>query len=291
DHGAILVVPIVHELEAVGVLVVERSGPSGELRPDEERLCHLIADAAALALKSAQRSERLLDLQQRHSRILRALSHEVRVPLQLMVGQLQFASERSDELDDEELRCLVRNVEKAASEFSGHIDDLLRQSLTIADRERRQMAKVDLRALLEHSVESARRLAASSALELSLDLAPEVGEIYADPEKLQRMLHHVLLGAMKLAHSGSIRVSAAVVARGEPLRERLLDLSVEDVGSGEAEPAVTARESEAPDAGLAAGLAPLVEMLDGRMHFDRGPAGHAAFRIVVPVESVAHTET
>jgi signal transduction histidine kinase len=81
-------------------------------------------------------------------------------------------------------------------------------------------------ALVTEAVEMLRPLAASSAIELTLEAAPELPHVSADPHRIQQVLSNLIGNAIKFTpRGGRITVSTEPVA-GE------LRVAVSDTGPG-----------------------------------------------------------
>lgn len=243
---SLLALPIIYDVEPLGVLLIraERAGRSFEA--DEIELCQIIANAAASALKNARQYETLVELERAKFEFLSNLSHELRTPLNTIIGFTDIAAQQVSGHADGELPELLERVLHGADEMKRQVESLLRLSESTLGRERKEVGRVDFPGMLRRTVEEVRGLSRHNAIDLKLDIDPALGEIYTDGEKVQRIVSNILLNAVKFTHEGSVSVSAALL-RGEtvgadvslPKRlqpwERLLSLSIRDTGVGIAE--------------------------------------------------------
>jgi signal transduction histidine kinase len=301
----VLALPIVHDVEPLGVLLVgtERSGEA--FRTEEIELCQVIANAAAPALKNARQHETLAEVDRAKSEFLSNLSHELRTPLNAIVGFTGLAADRVGG-GDPELHEMVERIAKNASEMAKRVESLLQLSVATLGRERKEIARVDLPALVQRALSDAERLARPGTVEFGLEIDPTIREVYTDGDKLERVLATILLNAVKFTERGSVHVVAALAtapnAAAEcnlprPLEpwERLLSLRVVDTGIGIANDELTRIFGDfhqvkgglnRPYGGLGIGLAlarRLTELLGGVIRVESRPAEGSRFEVLVPV--------
>ncbi|MGH7858571.1 MAG: ATP-binding protein, partial [Candidatus Binatia bacterium] len=301
---SILALPIIYEVEPLGVLLVEAERAGSAFRPDEIEFCQVIANAAASALKNARQYENLADIERAKSDFLSNLSHELRTPLSAILGYSELATDEAAKDPAAKVGELVEHIARSATEMTRHVDSLLHLSQLTLGRERKELRRVDLPALLDRSLESAQRLSIRREIEFQLDVDPSIGEIYADGDKLQRIVQHVLLNAVKFTEKGTIQLSAALVKSDAdtPLPqalqpwERLLSLSIRDTGIGVSAGDLDRifREFQQGDGsmtrrypGLGIGLTVcrrLAEILGGTIRVESHPGEGSVFEILLPVQ-------
>lgn len=310
---SILALPIVYDVEPLGVLLIEAERKGRSFDPDEVEFCQVIANAAAAALKNARQYETLVEVERAKSEFLANLSHELRTPLSAILGYAELAADRAAAATgpEHDLGRLVTGISRSASDMKQHVESLLRLSQLTLGRERKQVMRVDLPRLLGQTLEGVKRLARQGELSFELDVAPDVDEIYTDGEKLKRIIQYILMNAVKFTERGSIRISAAVIRAGgdaasAPLPngvqpwEKLLTLSIEDTGIGidegdlekifydfrQIDGSATRRYP-----GLGVGLAVcrrLAEVLGGAIRVRSRPGEGSIFEVVLPVQTSPH---
>jgi len=300
---SILALPIVHGPEALGVLLIEAERRDG-FEPAEIEFCQVIANAAASALKNARQYESLVEIERAKSEFLSNLSHELRTPLSAILGYSELAEDQLADKSGPAIGEYVQHIVRSASDLSRHVDNLLYLSQVTLGRERKQIQCVDLPALLDRTVEKARRLSMQRSVELDVQVDPSLGEVYVDGDKLERILQHILLNAVKFTEKGKVQVVAAMV-NGEPgvalpqavkPWERLVSLSIRDTGIGldtaDAErifrgfQQVDGSSTRRHD-GLGIGLAVcrrLTEILGGTIRVESRPGEGSLFEVLLPVQ-------
>ena len=214
------------------------------------------------------------------------MSHEMRTPLQAVIGMLQLAIE--DAPSQVEARRLV-TARRSAETLLSMIDDVLDFSRIEARKLELEPVYFSLRQLMHETMKSVGVIAASKKLTLSYLVQPDVPEtVWADAVRLRQILVNLVGNAIKFTHAGEISV---VVARaGDKVR-----FDVRDTGVGIA-PAVRQRIFE-PFAqadsshgrrygGTGLGLsivARLLEAMGGSVQVSSEQGSGSVFSFVVPL--------
>ena len=218
------------------------------------------------------------------------MSHEMRTPLQGVIGMLQLA------IDDEPAEATVRRLETARSSaetLMAMIDDVLDFSRIEARRLDLEPVYFSLRKLMSETMKSVGGLAAAKRLTLSYYVRPECPEsVWGDPIRLRQILVNLVGNAIKFTHEGEIAVHAVRV--GEKVR-----FDVRDTGVGIA-PSVRQRIFEPftqADSSLSrryggAGLGlsivvRLLEAMGGTVEVSSHPGSGSVFSFTVPLPADA----
>lgn len=218
------------------------------------------------------------------------MSHEMRTPLQGVIGMLQLA------IDDQPPEATVRRLETARSSaetLMAMIDDVLDFSRIEARRLDLEPVYFSLRKLMSETMKSVGGLAAAKKLTLSYYVRPECPEsVWGDPVRLRQILVNLVGNAIKFTHEGEIAVSAA--RAGDKVR-----FDVRDTGVGIA-PSVRQRIFEPftqADSSLSrryggAGLGlsivvRLLEAMGGTVEVSSHPGSGSVFSFTVPLPADA----
>src|SRR5262249_21032561 len=190
-----------------------------------------LAEHAGVALQNAglyQREQRARADAETANRtkdeFLAVLSHELRTPLQSMLGWVRLL--RRGVLDaratDTALETLDRNTQAQAR----IIDDLLDISRIVAGKLEIDARPLNLMAVIEAAVESARPAASAQNITITATMDSAAAEVEGDPQRLQQVLSNLLSNALKFTPSpGSIEVR--LERAGDRAR-----LAVRDTGVG-----------------------------------------------------------
>jgi signal transduction histidine kinase len=300
--AAEIALPIVHDDEPFGTLILEDACADRTFSPAEIAFCEVISNAAAAALKNAQQYEALCELERGRTEFLANFSHELRTPLNVILGFSEMLGEELAERGTDDARDMTSRIYANAVRLSKHVENLIDLSVTTFGRDVATIGRVDLASMLH-------RLASSAADEgrarVALEMSPEVGAIFTDGRKLERVVGNLLSNAVKFTDAGSVTLRAKLVHNrdeGEPAAptdakawERVLSLSVTDTGVG-IDPADITRvlrgfhqASQGPGrryGGLGIGLdvaRKLARSLGGQIHVKSTPRQGSEFEVLVPV--------
>ncbi len=159
------------------------------------------------------------------------MSHEMRTPLQGVIGMLQLAIE--DEKSEETARRL-ETARRSAETLMAMIDDVLDFSRIEARKLELEPVYFPLRQFMSDTMKSVGVIAAAKGLTLSYFVESEVPEsVWGDPLRLRQILVNLVGNAIKFTHEGEIAVH---VSRAEAK----VRFDVRDTGVGIA-PAVRQR--------------------------------------------------
>ena len=149
---------------------------------------------------------------------LATLSHELRSPLNVMLGWTQML--RSGQVSAERAARGFEILDRSVRLQAQLIEDLLDVSRIIAGKLRIEKRRVDLGAIVDAAVDAARPAARVKKVTLTAQIEPSLF-MEADPQRLQQVVSNLLTNALKFTpENGSIDVrvervedSAEVVVR------------------------------------------------------------------------------
>ncbi|MEC7816676.1 MAG: response regulator, partial [Pseudomonadota bacterium] len=162
------------------------------------------------------------------NRFLANVSHELRIPLQSVLG---YANLLSDTPLDQEQREYVHTLLNASESLSAIINDLL-------DISSMEAGKLELEAIafdLRETVNDLVHMLGARAREKGLALEVRIDEnlpwaLNGDPIRIRQVLLNLLSNAIKFTDSGHVMVSIEVLGRRDD--QVRLRLAVEDTGVG-----------------------------------------------------------
>jgi PAS domain S-box-containing protein len=270
---------------------------------DDLNLLRLVADRTALAIErtrldEAERGARVDADRQRgeaeatnrtKDQFLAVLSHELRQPLNTMLGWLSVL--RSHCVDPVQQDRALDAIERNTRAQARMIDDLLDIARIEAGKLALERRAVSLGPLIAETVESLQHEAKAKALTLGTQLDPAASLVSADADRLRQVLVNLLANAIKYTPAGGrvhVRLTAA---------EGVVRVVVSDTGIG-IEPDLLAHVFErfrqaddarlaGPQGGLGLGLAivrEIVEMHGGAVEAQSDGRGRGAtFMITLPM--------
>jgi PAS domain S-box-containing protein len=205
-----------------GVLNAVRN-PDGSLRGFVKILRDETArKKAEEALQSAKEAAELAN--RTKDEFLAMLSHELRTPLASILIWSKLMHRKGDAPPEyaEALDAITRSAE-AQKQL---IDDLLDTSRITAGKLTLNMRLADLAPLVRSAVESVLPTAEARGVTVAMDLAPDVGVVRADPDRLRQVVWNLLTNAVKFTPAGG-RVEVGLWRQG-----RAVEIRVADTGTG-----------------------------------------------------------
>ncbi len=169
-------------------------------------------------IRAKERAEEMVQLK---NTFLANMSHEIRTPLTAILG---FADALVDTTsgEEQEFAELIRNGGERLSETLNSVLALARLEANESDLE---LGKVNLRDVVEETVEFFQSVVEEKGLDLRVDLNGGPVWVHADRNALSRILNNLLSNAVKFTEEGFVEVR--VRARGDTVF-----LQVEDTGIG-----------------------------------------------------------
>lgn len=230
----------------------------------------------------------LHDLQERHADLLRAISHDLRSPLSVVVAQAQLLERRPEGA----MAQRAASIRVAARRMDVMIEELVDFASLDAGRLELRLEPVDLAGFVRALIE---RLAGTLDTErLHLEAPGGVPRALADPDRLERIVVNLLSNAFKYSAPGSpIRVEILAGAHGPAL-------VVRDAGPG-IDPTELPRlfqrffrgRRDRQVGGIGLGLyvtRALVEAHGGRISVESRPGEGSAFRVELPAAGEGEPE-
>ncbi|MEM1306252.1 MAG: ATP-binding protein [Pseudomonadota bacterium] len=251
-----------------------------------------MTDERAFAAALAAARDAAEAASQAKSRFLAAMSHEVRTPLNGIVGLTDALSRTS--LDHRQ-QAFVSNLKSSAATLRALIDDILDFSQIEAGRVQLRPVAVDLDALIADVVSGLQQKATDKGLTLLTDLSLRgQTRITGDPLRLRQILTNLIDNAIKFTEAGEIVVAARVA--------RQVRITVTDTGPGfgiadperlfsefEQAPGVADHARDGTD-GVGLGLAicaRLVSLMGGHISARTASGGGACVTVSLPLGDAA----
>jgi signal transduction histidine kinase len=182
-------------------------------------------------------------------------------------------------------------IERNAKAQHKLIDDILDLSRLIRGRTRLAMRPIDVVAVIDRAIETARPAADAKSIRIDFFPHPDIGTVSGDPDRLQQVFWNLLSNAIKFTpEGGTVRVQISSTGRaaeivvadnGKGIRADVLPHIFERFRQGDG---TTAR----PHGGLGMGLAIVrhtVEMHGGTVQADSAGEGKGArFVVMLPLK-------
>ena len=161
-------------------------------------------------------------------KFMASMSHEMRTPLNGVLGMLQLALEL--DLPPKGLK-FVQNAMMSAQHLMNLVNDILDISKIEAGRLELEQRVLNLHEVLHAAVEIVKVNAVNKRLRIDIDIDPSLPTfVVGDQQRLRQVLLNLLFNAVKFTPQGRIVVTAAL--QQEFANHMRLQLAVEDTGIG-----------------------------------------------------------
>ena len=158
---------------------------------------------------------------------LRLMSHEMRTPLNGVIGMLGLLSRTR--LDGAQ-RAYAEAARSSAEHLLGLVNDLLDYARLEAGKLEFDRAPVDLEALVRGVAELLSPRAHEKGLEIAWSVAPEAVDVMGDEGRLRQVLFNLAGNAVKFTETGGVRIAVERTG-GSEISPRLAFV-IDDTGPG-----------------------------------------------------------
>ena len=204
----------------VSVSLLEPHAPS-------PRLLYQVQDLTAQRLAQQQRAEleQRQAQQQAQAQLLSRVSHEMRTPLNAVLGFTQLLRLQPADAAGDQAAQYLEHIETAGRHLLAMVEDLLVLQRAHAGALKVELQTVSLAHSVQHALALLAPLAAAQNVSLVQDVAPQL-RVRADPVRLHQIVSNLASNAIKYNRpGGALRVSARAV-------ESRVRLSFADDGIG-----------------------------------------------------------
>ena len=210
----------------VGFIAVGHATALGAVEPWARNLLAGIAEHASVVLQNARLLEEVRTASALKSEFVGAVSHELRSPLNIVLGYLEMLlDEALGPLTDEQ-RDALRRTDLQASTLLEMIEALLDLNRIEAGKLPVESVPVSLPDLLQDVCEPMLRTVARPGVALHWGVGPGADRLQSDPGKLKTIVRNLVHNALKFTERGEVRVSATVADA------QTVEIVVSDTGCG-----------------------------------------------------------
>lgn len=230
------------------------------------------------------------------SLFLAKMSHEVRTPMNAVIGMIDLTLETK--LTDEQ-RENLKVAKDAADNLLGLLNDILDLSKAEAGKITIEKIELNVHDLIKNVCRGLAILASKKQIDLLWNIDDRIPKyLIGDPVRLRQIIINLVNNAIKFTHKGFVRVKVELINAKDKRCELLF--SVEDSGIGipqDKHETIFDLFSQADDhttrkyGGTGLGLAickKLVEMMDGRIWVESKANEGSAFKFNILYEVASH---
>lgn len=169
---------------------------------------------------------RLLEASRLKSQFLATMSHELRTPMNAIIGFSQLLLRPQKNALTTKQRDMVQRILNNGKNLLTMLNEILDFSKIEAGRLELQPGPVNLRTIVQSTVEELRSLAEEKCLRLDVRQYLENTDVVNDPHRLRQVLVNLLSNAIKFTESGQIWVELTEPSPGQ------IAIAVCDTGIG-----------------------------------------------------------
>ncbi len=208
-------------LEAIAAQNDELARRNSELSQQRSEI-QTLADGLRDARDAAERASRAKSL------FLACVGHELRTPLNHIVGFAEIMrDERLGPLGNEKYKEYAADLAASGTQLTRVVGDILEMARAVDGRLELDEDEVETESVIRAAAAAASAQASVAGLAVTLDIAPGLPHLRADPRRLRKCLDNLLSNAIKFTPAGGwITVTAATDAFGG------LTIDVVDTGIG-----------------------------------------------------------
>lgn len=195
-----------------------------ELERKQQELTRLNAELAdtnrgvmALYAELDERANHLRQADELKTKFLSNMSHEFRTPLNSIVALSKLLLEQVDGTLNAEQTRQVQLIRDSSSELFEWVSDLLDLAKVEAGKSSVSIARFSVADLFGALRGMVRPLLRSSRVSLEFEPAEELAPLFGDEAKVAQVLRNFLSNAVKFTETGSIKVTAQVLHKGDHL--------------------------------------------------------------------------
>ena len=288
---SLLAIPLLGDDGRGGVLVFGDPRPR-RFRESIVEEARVLGALAAAALRNVdllgrlhESNERLRRLSTLKDQFLANVSHDLRTPLNVIIGYAQLALEDAFGAPTPELRSTLERMHASARQQLVLVQDLLDLSRLELNGLTVQPTAVALAPVFEDMEFLATNLVREKPVRIAVEpVAPDVW-VQADPNRLRQVLTNLLSNAAKFTDEGTVGLRA--VAEREAVRIDVWDTGI-GIAPGEQETIFEPfRQADSARAALGTGLGlaivrRLTELMGGTIGLESSPGAGSVFSVCLP---------
>lgn len=195
--------------------------------PDYQRILKLIEELRKAKEEETEAKEEALKANEAKSTFLANMSHDMRTPLNAVLGLNTLILRESNE---EVIRGYSKDIKSAGDNLLALINDILDLSKVESGKMELVEDTYDLREVLKDVITMVSLKAADKGLELNMEVSPNIpAKLYGDAIRIRQILVNLMNNAVKYTKEGSITLK---ITAEKGARNVSLHVAIEDTGVG-----------------------------------------------------------
>jgi PAS domain S-box-containing protein len=211
-----MVVPLLAHGRLLGTIALTSVASSRVYGPEDMRVAQELANRSALAIENARLYRTAQRAIQMRDEVLRIVAHDLRGPLAIIVIEAGLLRRRGPE-PERRSTTSAEAIKSAAARMNRLIQDFLDVARMEAGRLHVEPCRTQPVQIASHAVESQRPLASAASLDLQVDLAQDLPDVWADRDRLHQVFENLIGNALKFTESGGRITVGAATQKAEVL--------------------------------------------------------------------------
>lgn len=290
---SLLCLPLVRNDVVIALLYMENNAVSDVFTEDRIRILELLSAQATISIENAKiyhlqmQKELAEEKTKAKSRFLAHLSHEIRTPINTLLGYSELLKESSDPAN---INYLI-NIQSSGKLLLSLINDVLDFSKIEKETISLNLKPLSLRSILVGLEGEYKKQFNDKGIAFSVELDDLLSKntIISDEMRIRQIFSNLLSNALKFTESGAVKI----VVAAKPVAPESLDISimVSDSGIGIEDTTIIFKDFEqlpndhVSASGFGLGLAivkRLVELFGGSVAVDSKKGSGSTFTIKLP---------
>lgn len=159
------------------------------------------------------------------SAFLAKMSHQLRTPLNAVIGYSEILLEETDVSPDDPQIADLKTINRAGRHLLSLVSDIIHMPKIDSENMELLVDRFDVKNLIDDVVSTCRRLVTLNQNNFVIDVAPDVGWVSSDSTRLRQVLINLLSNAGKFTKEGTVTLRARRV-------DEMLEIAVADTGIG-----------------------------------------------------------
>ena len=221
-----LTCPLIAQGKPIGFMFFS-SMKKGTYRHVHREIFQQIAGQLALIVEKSRLYEELVHLADVKDRFLGTVAHDLRSPISVIKGYIGLLLMEAFGTLTQEQRHLLDRMDSSCEGMLHLIHDLLDVSAIESGRLELNTAEVHLEPYLREFAETAKMLAQSKSIELTLELEADLPKVKMDPRRIEQVLNNLVTNAIKFSYP-----ETHITVRATRQDDDFVRVAVEDQGQG-----------------------------------------------------------
>ena len=221
--NACYIYPLIVQDALLGILVLS-SYSSSNFKVDELVMMQTVSEQIAIAIERLQlinshqqQIEQLKATNRFKDDFLAVLSHELRSPLNAILGWAQLLRSR-EHLDPNKKAQALEIIERNAKTQTQLVEDLLDVSRALRGKLRLKVGNCDLVTIIQRTIETLNLAAQAKKIQIQTLLKDNIGIIAGDSDRLEQIIWNLLSNAIKFTpQGGTVTIELSQIKASESL--------------------------------------------------------------------------